>query len=105
MDYESTLADSIIAVESAIGRKPGTQVAILEEVDELLTETKAAFDKLVSLSKKSHEIVGNVERARYFHDEVDVAMEALRRPVDRLEMIVDKDMWPMPSYGDMIFEV
>ena len=105
MDYESTLADSIIAVESAIGRKPGTQVAILEEVDELLTETKAAFDKLVALSKKSHEIVGNVERARYFHDEVDVAMEALRRPVDRLEMIVDKDMWPMPSYGDMIFEV
>ena len=105
MDYESTLADSIIAVESAIGRKPGTQVAILEEVDELLTETKAAFDKLVALSRKSHEIVGNVERARYFHDEVDVAMEALRRPVDRLEMIVDKDMWPMPSYGDMIFEV
>ena len=105
MDYESTLADSIIAVESAIGRKPGTQVAILEEVDELLTETKAAFDKLVALSRKSREIVGNVERARYFHDEVDVAMEALRRPVDRLEMIVDKDMWPMPSYGDMIFEV
>ena len=105
MDYESTLADSIIAVESAIGRKPGTQVAILEEVDELLTETKVAFDKLVALSRKSHEIVGNVERARYFHDEVDVAMEALRRPVDRLEMIVDKDMWPMPSYGDMIFEV
>ena len=105
MDYESTLADSIIAVESAIGRKPGTQVAILEEVDELLTETKAAFDKLVALSRQSHEIVGNVERARYFHDEVDVAMEALRRPVDRLEMIVDKDMWPMPSYGDMIFEV
>ena len=33
------------------------------------------------------------------------AMEALRTPVDRLEMLVDKELWPMPSYGDLIFEV
>ena len=33
------------------------------------------------------------------------AMEALRKPVDELEMIVDKSMWPMPSYGDLLFEV
>ena len=33
------------------------------------------------------------------------AMEALRKPVDELEMIVDKDLWPMPSYGDLLFEV
>lgn len=32
-------------------------------------------------------------------------MEALRTPVDELEMIVDKDMWPMPSYGDLLFDV
>jgi glutamine synthetase len=32
-------------------------------------------------------------------------MDNLRRPVDALEMIVDKEEWPMPSYGDMIFEV
>ena len=39
------------------------------------------------------------------HDAVMPAMEALRIPVDKLEMIVDKDLWPMPSYGDLIFEV
>ena len=33
------------------------------------------------------------------------AMEELRTPVDELEMLVDKSMWPMPSYGDLIFEV
>ena len=32
-------------------------------------------------------------------------MDALRAPVDELEMIVDKDVWPMPSYGDLIFEL
>ena len=45
------------------------------------------------------------EQARYFHDVVTVAMAELRDPVDKLEMIVDKEMWPMPSYGDLLFEV
>ena len=31
-------------------------------------------------------------------------MEALRTPVDELEMIVDKEMWPMPSYGDLLLK-
>ena len=44
-------------------------------------------------------------QATYYHSEVVPAMEALRVPVDKLEMIVDKEAWPMPSYGDLIFEV
>ena len=45
------------------------------------------------------------DQARYYHSDVVPAMEALRAPVDALEMIVDKEAWPMPSYGDLIFEV
>ena len=45
------------------------------------------------------------QQAVCYRDEVKAAMEALRTPVDKLEMIVDKEMWPMPSYGDLIFEV
>ncbi len=47
----------------------------------------------------------NGVRAVYYRDVIKTAMEALRAPVDKLEMMVDKDMWPMPSYGDLIFEV
>ena len=45
------------------------------------------------------------DQAVYYRDEVTTAMSALREPIDRLEMIVDKEMWPMPSYGDLLFEV
>ena len=45
------------------------------------------------------------DQARFYHFDVVPAMEALRAPVDALEMIVDKEAWPMPSYGDLIFEV
>ena len=46
-----------------------------------------------------------IAQAAAYHSEVVPAMEALRAPVDKLEMIVDKELWPMPSYGDLIFEV
>ena len=45
------------------------------------------------------------ESAMFYHEKVMPSMEALRTPVDELEMIVDKDMWPMPSYGDLLFDV
>ncbi len=45
------------------------------------------------------------EQAEFYYRQVIPAMEALRTPVDSLEMLVDKSMWPMPSYGDLLFEV
>ena len=45
------------------------------------------------------------DKAFFFREQIVPAMEALRKPVDELEMIVDKNMWPMPSYGDLLFEV
>ena len=45
------------------------------------------------------------ERAEYYKDVVKAAMTELRAPIDKLEIIVDKTMWPMPSYGDLLYEV
>ena len=48
----------------------------------------------------------NVKAQAFFYkDTVKEAMEALRIPVDALEMLVDKRAWPVPSYGELIFEV
>ena len=46
-----------------------------------------------------------LQQATYFRDEVKTAMDELRAPADKLEMIVDKEFWPFPSYGDLLFEV
>ena len=70
---------------------------------------KEAKDALVNLRETNEKVysmkASSCEKANCYHDEVVKAMEALRAPVDALEMIVDKESWPMPSYGDMIFEV
>ena len=81
------------------------QKGLLIECSALLAQAKAALERLIEVTDEEGTIKDGERRARYCYEVVTVAMEELRTPVDRLEMIVDKDLWPMPSYGDLIFEV
>ena len=45
------------------------------------------------------------EMALAYHDQIVPAMAALRKPVDEMELLVDKSIWPVPTYGDLMFEV
>ena len=81
------------------------QLELLKKCSALLKVTNSAMKNLSDVVLKVSEIPEGRERAVYCKDIVCKAMEELRTPVDELEMLVDKSMWPMPSYGDLIFEV
>ena len=102
--YTKSLADTVKSVTVA-GAEASVQSELLAETSGLLSDTKVALQKLIDLDKKSEEVPEGSELAHYFHEEIVPAMAELRAPVDSLEMIVDKEMWPMPSYGDLMFEV
>ncbi len=102
--YTKTLADTVIAVKAA-GADASVQSEALAEVTGYLAEAKKANDALIELTDKASAMGEGKDRAEFYHSQVVPAMEALRAPVDRLEMIVDKEAWPMPSYGDLLFEV
>ena len=102
--YTKSLADTVNSVTAA-GAEASVQSELLAETSGLLSDTKVALQKLIDLDKKSEEVPEGTELAHYFHEEIVPAMAELRAPVDVLEMIVDKEMWPMPSYGDLMFEV
>ena len=103
--YATVLANSISAVKAVGAADVSVQTEILEEVSALLSETKVALVKLTDVVDKAASVPEGREMAVFFRDEVKTAMDELRAPVDKLEMLVDKDMWPMPSYGDLMFEV
>jgi len=104
--YTTVLADSINSVKNACPEAPvSVQLSLLKETSKYLEETKVAMLKLQEVIEIAYKMERGEAQARYYRDEVNAAMEALRSPVDKLEMIVDKSMWPMPSYGDLIFEV
>ena len=104
--YTTVLAESINSVKAvSAALDVSVQTSLLEKSSTLLAETKAAMDKLSRLIAEAEAHEEGRDRAVFFRESVVPAMKALRKPVDELEMIVDKDMWPMPSYGDLIFEV
>ena len=102
--YTKTLGEAVVFVMKA-GVDASVQSRLLRETQELLAETQNALDHLIDVTGKAFIMEAGEEKARYYYFEVTTAMEALRAPVDKLEMIVDKEAWPMPSYGDLIFEV
>ncbi len=104
--YTAVLADSLSKVKTACpAADTSVQEELLTEVSAYLSDMKVALSALVDITDKCAAIGENKEQAAAYHNEVVPAMAALRDPADKLEMIVDKDFWPLPSYGDLIFEV
>ena len=104
--YTTALADSLGKVKAACpAADTSVQEELLTEVSAYLSDMKVALSALIETTDKCAAISENKEQAAAYHSEVVSAMAALREPADKLEMIVDKDLWPLPSYGDLIFEV
>ncbi len=103
ISYTTELASSIASVES-VGCDASVQKERLEKVTVELKAMNAALEKL-----KADQAAGEKDSAKntavYYHDTIMADMAALRAPADRLEMLVDKDFWPIPTYGDLLFEV
>ncbi len=102
--YTKSLADTVNSVKQA-GGDVSVQLELLTETNELLKQAKEALVKLVKDQAYAVSMEDGRERAFFYKDTIMVDMDLLRKPIDKLEMIVDKEMWPMPSYGDLIFEV
>lgn len=100
--YTKELADTAIAVKEA-GADASTQIELLNAVTAKLNEAKAGLEDLKKATAKAQSIDDNQEKAESYKSEVMAAMAELRKPVDELEMIVDKEVWPVPSYGDILF--
>lgn len=97
--YVNSVASSMSTVKSAYAQADTTaQQTILVKASSLLADTQQALDNLKAATDAA-------ESAKDFHEKVLPAMAALRTPVDELETIVDSEYWPVPTYGQMMFEV
>ncbi|MCI8923916.1 MAG: glutamine synthetase type III [Lachnospiraceae bacterium] len=102
--YSKSLADTVIAVREA-GADASVAADLLKEISDKLAAMKAALSKLKEVETAASAIADAKEQAFYYKDAVKKAMDELRAPVDEAEMLVDRQMWPIPTYADLIFEV
>ena len=106
ISYVTSLADSINSISAACADADlSVQKDLLTKCSSLLAEAQKALNDLVAADAKANSMEEGKEQAEFFKDTVFTTMASLRAPIDKLEMLVDKEYWPVPSYGDMLFEV
>ncbi len=104
--YVTNLADSINSVKSACpAADTSVQTELLTKCSSLLASAQKALANLEKVSLEAAAKQEGKEQATFFKDVVFPAMNDLRAPIDELEMIVDQSFWPVPTYGDLLFEV
>ena len=98
--YTAQLADALGKIKAACPEADvSVQTELLLETSALLSDLKVALAALTDATEQSLAETCACACAHAYHEKVVPAMEALRAPADKLEMIVDKDLWPFPSYG------
>ena len=104
--YQTSLADSINAIRSAC---PSVDVSVQETlmaaIAENLKKTYTTLGMLEKVTAQAEAMEEGPKQGKFYHDVVAETMAELRAPADKLEMLVAKEAWPFPSYGDLIFEV
>lgn len=104
--YCARLGDSVCKVRTACPEADtSVQESLLKQTGALLAKVSEARGKLEECLEVCNRTEGAEQMANYCRDSVVRAMHELREPVDTLELLVDKDIWPVPTYGDLMFEV
>ena len=104
IEYATFLADSIGSFNSASVSAP-VQEDLLKKLGSILASSYKNLTKLEAATAKTQAIVDTVKKAESYRDKVITSMQALRSDIDALEMIVPKDMWPVPNYTDLLFKL
>jgi glutamine synthetase len=98
--YLAQLGQGVAALKAAGGSSKETKKA-LGTLTRLIDEAKSRVDKLQALL--DHNGHDPEKHAKYFRDKVIPAMQALRESGDNLEALVPHDLWPLPTYREMLF--
>ena len=104
ISYANNLADSVASLEN-VGMDASVQREILTEISYLLRKAQDALNHLKEVYRDTDAIEDVRKMAQTYCHVVIPAMDALRAPIDQLEMVVDSDFWPVPSYGDLMYNV
>jgi glutamine synthetase len=102
IEYTSVLGSAVGAVSSA-GVEAAPQKDLLERVCGLIVTMKNDISQLEEKTDKAGDLTDSTKQARLCRDEVIPAMRALRSNADDLEAMVSADLWPIPTYAEMLF--
>lgn len=106
--YQNTLIENVKGLKEVIDNKTfvnlaKNQVSYIKEISEHISNIKIAVEEMTEERKKANAIDDNELKAAAYRDNVKPFFETIRHEVDKLEMMVDDELWPLPKYREMLF--
>ena len=106
--YQSHLVDHVIKLKTLFDKEKGENItsqdiATIETISEYMAVIKAEVAKMIEARKKANRIECEREKAIAYHDNVVPCMDIIRDYIDKLELMVDNEMWPLPKYRELLF--
>ena len=106
LDYKAKLLGIITQIKDiypdSYKEMAKTEIKLLEKVTRLVEEIQDRVSSMVDARKAANKIENEYEKAKAYHD-IAESLFAIRRPIDKLEEVVDNDMWPLPKYREILF--
>lgn len=106
--YQSALVDNVVKVKSLFSGVKGAKIVAhdletIEKISDHMDIIKTEVDRMVAARKQANSIANEREKAIAYHDNVVPPMEIIRHHIDKLELMVDNEMWPLPKYRELLF--
>ncbi|MFT5779660.1 MAG: glutamine synthetase [Crocinitomicaceae bacterium] len=108
VEYQNTLIENIQGLYSVLGDKggktaAGAQLDLLERISIHMNQMKDTCDLMLQARKKANKIEDIEKKAEAYCDKVKVYFEEIRYHADKLEVLVDDKVWPLPKFSEMLF--
>jgi glutamine synthetase len=102
--YKTALMKELTLAKELFGNldRCGTEVRILDRIDKYVEEVGVKAEAMKEARKAANVIEGEYERALAYH-EIAESLYDLRKPIDKLEEVVDNKLWPLPKYRELLF--
>ena len=106
--YQSVLTDNVFKLKSLFPNEKGDKLAQLDldTIERMSTHMAIIMEevkKMVDARKAANRIEDEREKAIAYHDNVVPCMDVIRYHIDKLELMVDDEMWPLPKYRELLF--
>ena len=108
IEYQSKLINNVYKMKSLFTQEEATKlssenIAIIKEISEHTAFIKEHVDSMVEARKVANKITNEREKAIAYHDSIAPMLEQIRYHIDKLELIVDDQMWTLPKYRELLF--
>ncbi|MDE5643757.1 MAG: glutamine synthetase type III, partial [Muribaculaceae bacterium] len=106
--YQSILVDNVVKLKSLFSGSHGEEIVAhdldtIERISRHMCVIKKETYKMIDARKAANTIESEREKAIAYHDSVLPCMETIRYHIDKLELMVDNEMWPLPKYRELLF--